>query len=61
MNYFYSPFYSDSNGRVWQDFFCYLLLWLLKLGHFEKQSKNTFIVLKCGVGEGWRSLAGSIL
>jgi hypothetical protein len=24
MNYFYSPFYSDSNGRMWQDFFLLL-------------------------------------
>jgi len=62
MNYFYSPFYSVSNGKIWQDFFfCYLLPWLLRLGYFEKHSRNTFIVLKCGAGEGWRSLAGPIL
>jgi len=27
---------------------------VLKLGHFGQQIRNTWKVLKCGAGEGWR-------
>jgi hypothetical protein len=27
---------------------------MLKIGHFGKWTKNTWKVLKCGAGEGWR-------
>jgi hypothetical protein len=29
---------------------------VLKLEHFGKQIRNTWEVLKCGAGEGWRSV-----
>jgi hypothetical protein len=29
---------------------------MLKLGHFGRQIRNAWEVLKCGVGEGWRSV-----
>ena len=29
---------------------------VLKLGHCGKQIRNTWKVLKCGAGEGWRSV-----
>jgi len=29
----------------------------MKLGHFGKQIRNTWKVLKCGAGEGWRRSA----
>jgi hypothetical protein len=31
---------------------------VLKLGHFGKQNRNTWKVLKCGAGEEWRRLVG---
>jgi hypothetical protein len=34
---------------------------VLKLGHFEKDIRNTFKVLKYGAGEGWRRSVGSIV
>jgi len=34
---------------------------VLKLGHFEKQIRNTLKVLKCGAGEGWSRSAGQIM
>jgi hypothetical protein len=27
---------------------------VLKIGHFEKEIRNTWKVLKCGAGVGWR-------
>ena len=30
------------------------LCMVLKLGHFGQQIRNTWKVLKCGAGEGWR-------
>jgi hypothetical protein len=27
---------------------------MLKLGHFEKWIRNTWKIVKCGAGEGWR-------
>jgi hypothetical protein len=30
----------------------------LKLGHFSKQIRNTWKVLKCGAGEGWKKSVG---
>jgi hypothetical protein len=27
---------------------------VLKFGHFRKQDRNIWAVLKCGAGEGWR-------
>jgi hypothetical protein len=33
---------------------------VLKLGHFEKEIRNTWKVLKCGAGEGWRRSVGPI-
>jgi hypothetical protein len=27
---------------------------VLKLGYFKKDIRNTWKVLKCGAGEGWR-------
>jgi len=32
----------------------------LKLGHFGQQIRNTWKVLKCGAGEGWRRSVGPI-
>jgi hypothetical protein len=29
---------------------------VLKSRHFKKQIRNTYNVLKCGAGEGWRSV-----
>jgi len=29
---------------------------VLKIGHFGQYSRNTLKVLKCGAGEGWRSV-----
>jgi len=29
---------------------------VLKLGHFGKQIRNAWNVLKCGAAEGWRSI-----
>jgi hypothetical protein len=34
---------------------------VLKLGRFGKQIRNTWKVLKCGVGEGWRRSVGPIM
>jgi len=34
---------------------------VLKLGHFGKQIKNTWEVLKCGAGEGRRRSVGEIV
>jgi len=42
---------------------CYIGAWLfmvLKLGHFGQQIRNTWKVLKCGAGEGWRRSVGPI-
>jgi hypothetical protein len=36
------------------------LCMVLRLGHFEKHIINTWIVFKCGAGEGWRRSAGPI-
>ena len=35
-------------------------LWVLKLGHFGQQIRNTWKVLKCA-GEGWRRSVGPIM
>jgi len=44
---------------------CYIFLaWLcivLKLGLFGQQIRNTWKVLKCGAGEGWRRSVGPIM
>jgi hypothetical protein len=32
-----------------------------KLGHLGKQIRNTWKVLKCGAGEGWRISVGPIV
>jgi hypothetical protein len=34
---------------------------VLKLGHLEKHIINTWKVLKCGGGEGWRRSVGPIV
>ena len=34
---------------------------MLKLGRFRQQIRNTWKVLKCGAGEGWRRLVGPIM
>ena len=34
---------------------------VLKLGRFEQQIRNTWKVLKCGAGEGWRRSVGLIM
>jgi hypothetical protein len=34
---------------------------VLRLGHFEKQIRNTWKALKCGAGEEWRRSAGPIV
>ena len=34
---------------------------VLKLGRFGQQIRNTWKVLKCGAGEGWRRSVGSIV
>jgi hypothetical protein len=33
----------------------------LKLGHFRKQTRNTWKDLKCGAGERWRRSIGPIV
>jgi len=33
---------------------------VLKLGHFGKEIRNTWKILKCGAGEGWRRSGGTI-
>jgi len=38
-----------------------LFCMVLKLGHFGQQIRNTWNVLKCGAGEGWRRPAGLIM
>jgi hypothetical protein len=38
----------------------YVWCWVLKAGHFGKQTSNTLDVIKCGAGEGWRGSAGPI-
>ena len=37
------------------------LLMVLKLGRFGQQIRNTWKVLKCGAGEGWRRSFGPIM
>jgi hypothetical protein len=34
---------------------------MLNLGWFGQQIRNTWKVLKCGAGEGWRRSAGPIM
>ena len=34
---------------------------VLKIGHFGKCIRNTWKVLKCGAGEGWRRSVGPIV
>jgi len=34
---------------------------VLKLGDFVKKIRNTWEVLKCGTGEGWRRSFGRIM
>ena len=34
---------------------------VLKLGRFVQQIRNTWKVLKCGAGEGWRRSVGPIM
>jgi hypothetical protein len=34
---------------------------VLKLGSFGQQTRNTWKVLKYGVGEGWRRTVGPIM
>jgi len=34
---------------------------LVKLGRFGQQIRNTWKVLKCGAGEGWRRSVGPIM
>jgi hypothetical protein len=37
------------------------LCMVLKLGRFGQQIRNTWKVLKCGAGEGWRRSVGPIM
>jgi hypothetical protein len=37
------------------------LCMVLKLGRFGQQIRNTWKVLKCGAGEGWRRSVASIM
>ena len=37
------------------------LFMVLKLGRFGQQIRNTWKVLKCGDGEGWRRSVGPIM
>ena len=37
---------------------CYIMV--LKFGRFGQQIRNTWDVLKCGTGEGWRRSVGPI-
>jgi hypothetical protein len=34
---------------------------VLKVGHFRRQIRNAWKVLKCGTGEGWRRSVGPIV
>jgi len=36
----------------------YMWCWVLKPGHFGKQTSSTLDVMKCGDGEGWSGSAG---
>ena len=38
-----------------------IIIIMLKLGRFGKQIRNTWKVLKCGAGEGWRRSVGSFM
>ena len=43
---------------------CYIwstVFMVLKLGRFGQQIRNTWKVLKCGAGEGWRRSVGPIM
>jgi hypothetical protein len=40
---------------------CGRLCMVLKLGRFGQQIRNTWKVLKCGAGEGWRRSVGPIM
>jgi hypothetical protein len=33
---------------------------VLKIGHFEKQIRDVWKVLKCDAGEGWRSVGPTV-
>jgi len=33
-----------------------IIYMMLKIGHFENWTKNTWKVLKCGAGEEWKSI-----
>jgi len=41
--------YNNNNNRI------------IKLGRFGQQIRNTWKVLKCGTGEGWRRSVGPIM
>jgi hypothetical protein len=34
---------------------------MLELGHFGKEIRNTWRMLQCGAGEGWRRSVGLIV
>jgi len=38
-----------------------MLFMVLKYGRFGQQIRNTWKVLKCGAGEGWRRSVGPIV
>ena len=58
-----------TQGKWWYLFYIRytnvtFVAWLcmvLKLGRFGQQIRNTWKVLKCGAGEGWRRSVGSIM
>jgi len=65
----YITLYLESTNKVQtavrraQLFYC-IMSWLfmvLKLGRFGQQIRNTWKVLKCGAGEGWRRSVGPIM
>ena len=49
-----------SNALINATFGAWLCM-VLKLGRFGQQIRNTWKVLKCGAGEGWRRSAGPIV
>ena len=42
-------------------FFIFVLCMVLKLGRFGQQIRNTWKVLTCGAGEGWKRSVGPIM
>jgi hypothetical protein len=53
----------SANQQMHQLFIQFInyICMVLKLGRFGQQIRNTWRVLKCGAGEGWRRTDGQIM